>query len=717
MKKQLNLFVLLCFYFTCQAQKKITLEDAVGRTFLPQSSQGFNWMKDSRFYTTLANNAIIRKDTKNKAFSDTLFFDARINLQDYELSHSENYILLITQINPIYRHSYKAVYYLFDTNTKSLKPISPHSLSCATFSPDDKKIAYTRENNLYVYEIENQKETQLTFDGKFNSIINGSTDWVNEEEFGYTKAFWWSPDSKKIAYQTFDETHVKEYNMQIWGKNLYPQDYRFKYPKAGEANAVIYLTVHSLETGVKQIIDLGADSTVYLPRVQWTNHPDILSIRKLNRLQNQLELLHYNFATKKLELIYSEKSESYIDLEACEELFYSRNGDFLLLTSESDGHKHIYQYSTSGKLLNQLTKGPYDVIDVLGFDQSGKAPVLYYTSNEENLLGKDFFSLNLKTGKKEKLSKRYGTNSVKLSRDFKFYELTHSSFIHPPTSYLFEIQKNSLIDTLVSNHTLKDKCLEYGFGLKEAFSFHTRQGQKLYGYMIKPLDFDSTRKYPLLIHTYGGPGRQMVSDSWAGSHFVWHQMLAQQGYLVAVVDNRGVPGYGAEFKKATYGALGDLDAQDQIAAAQYFAGLGFVDTSRIGIWGWSYGGYMSAVCAMKAPDLFKLAISVAPVTSWRFYDTIYTERFLGLPQDNPRGYDDFSPIGLAKNLKSKFLLVHGTADDNVHFQNAVALQAELIKAGIQFDSFFYPDRNHGIYGGNTRLHLYGMMTSFIVSNL
>jgi dipeptidyl-peptidase-4 len=727
MRKIVFQVIFLGLFSSSFAQKAIKLEDALGRTFLPERAQGFNWMKDSRYYTTMTRNAIIKRDLRNKSFADTLFSNPTLSLEDYSFSPLESKILLKTQIQPIYRHSYRALYYLYDLKTKKISLLNDEWISYATFSPDEKKIAYTKANDLFVYDIESQKERQITFDGKFNSIINGSTDWVNEEEFGFAKAFWWSADSKHLAYLTFDETEVKEYNMQIWGsaQQLYPSDYRFKYPKAGQANSHVYLSLHNLDEHKKIMVNFG-DTNFYLPRIQWTNDPHILSIRKLNRLQNKLEILHFDVRTQQLSTLYQEQSSTYIDLEACEELIYWQKKPFVLLTSESDGHKHIYQYSTNGKLIAQLTKGNFDISELLALDESGKEELLYFTSNEESLLGKSFYVLNLKSGKKQRLSPNFrqeasrldlGSSSVTLSRDLKFYELTHSSSIQPPTSYLYDLQKNTLIDTLVSNRNLKVKCQEYGFGLKETFRFKTPEGHNLYGYMIKPQNFDTTQKYPLLIHTYGGPGRQMVSDSWAGSNFSWHQYLAQQGYLVVVVDNRGVPGYGAAFKKATYGALGNLDSQDQIYTAEYLISKGYVDANRIGIWGWSYGGYMSAVCAMRAPKIFKVAISVAPVTSWRFYDTIYTERFLGLPQDNPEGYDRFSPLSLAKNLKAKFLLIHGTGDDNVHIQNSMALQNELIKANIQFDAFYYPDRNHGIYGGNTRLHLYKMMTDFIVLNL
>ncbi len=706
-------------YQNCCAQKSITLQDAIGRTFAPKQIEGFNWMNDSRYFTKLEANKILRCDVKTGLIKDTLAQNIPFEISDYALSPDEQKILLQTNRIPIYRHSFTADYYLYDIKTKIITKISNKRNSYATFSPDGKMLAYVRENNLWLYDILSQKETQITFDGKPNYIINGSTDWVNEEEFGYAQAFWWSPDSKKIAYQTFDETHVKEYNMQIWGSptQLYPKDYKFKYPKAGETNSVITVTIHSLTDGRKYLVDLGDDTTIYVPRVMWTNSSNILSIRTLNRLQNRLSYIHYDFNNKKANVVLIDSSKTYVDIEFCDELLYSRKNDFFVFTSEKDGYKHIYKCSIDGKNLTQITKGTFDVFKLLAMNENPKETLLYYISNEESLLGRQFYRISLDKKVSVKLSRYDGTNEVNMSKDLKYYQLINSSTINPVSAYLYQTEDNIELKKLIENEALKEMTLSYGFGLKEMFSFKNSDGVALYGYMIKPISFDTTKKYPLLIHTYGGPGRQMVTDSWGGSNFIWHQMLAQKGYIIAVVDNRGVPGYGEAFKKATYKALGDLDSRDQISAASFFASKPYIDASRIGIWGWSYGGYMAAVCAMKAPNLFRVAISVAPVTSWRFYDTIYTERFLQTPQMNPAGYDQHSPIHLAPSLKAKYLLIHGTGDDNVHFQNAVALQNALIAAGVQFQSFYYPDRNHGIYGGNTRLHLYRMMTDFIVVNL
>lgn len=707
------------------AQQEITVLDIYRGKFLPQSVEGFNWMNDSRFYTTSTGGMIVKQEVENEDAEPEVLFDAgqqegQVLFDDYRFSADEQKILLRTNFRKIYRRSYTAEFFVYDLKTQQLSPLSENGRQqYATFSPDGSKVAFTRDNNLYYKDLTSGKEVQITQDGKPNELIHGSTDWVYEEEFAFTKAFWWSPDSRKLAFISFDESEVKEYNMQVWPSGaLYPTDYRYKYPKAGEDNAKVSVTIYHLEEQRQIPVDIGQETDIYIPRIIWTQDANLLSVRRMNRLQNQLDILHVNAKTGESAAVLTEKTDTYIDLEYCDDLTYLQDGEHFIHTSEQSGYKHIYLYRLNGELVNQITEGDWEVTELLGIDESGKKPMLYYLSNEDQLLGRGFWQIRLDGKKKKLMRNEKGTHHVTLSKDFQFYVDEFSNTITPTSQTLYRTSNNQRIRQLSDNTAQQELLSAHGCRPKELFDFKTEDGVKLHGYMIKPHNFDKSKKYPVLIHTYGGPGRQMVTDEWAGYYnYIWHQMLAQKGYLIVVVDNRGVPGYGEKFKKATYANLGKLDSRDQIQTAIYLKSLPYVDAERVGIWGWSYGGYMTALCMTLGADHFKAGISVAPVSNWRFYDTIYTERFLQRPQDNPGGYDDYSPVYHAEKLRGKYLLVHGTGDDNVHFQNAIALQNALISANKQFQSFYYPNRDHGIYGGITRVHLYDMMTTFVLENL
>ena len=458
-------------------------------------------------------------------------------------------------------------------------------------------------------------------------------------------------------------------------------------------------------------MDLGAETDMYIPRIYWTGVNNTLSIIKMNRLQNKLEILHANTSTGSSTSILTEISGTYIDINYNDDLTYLKDGKSLIRTSEKSGYKHIYQFSTSGKELRQITKGAWDVDQFLGVDEKKK--IIYFISSESSPLERDLYSIRLNGKGKKKLSTLKGTNKVDFSNDFKYFINSHSSVSSPTQVSLHEAPSGNQIKILEDNSDLKSILANYDIAKTDFFTFKTTEGVELNGSQMKPTGFDPNKKYPVLLFVYGGPGSQRVKNSWAAQHFYYHQSLTQLGYIIVTVDNRGTGARGKEFKHITYENLGKYEVVDQIETAKHLGGLSYVDKSRIGIWGWSYGGYMSSLSLFKGADYFKAAVAVAPVTNWRFYDTIYTERFLKRPQDNPEGYDDNSPIQHADKLKGNFLLVHGTGDDNVHFQNSVELQNALISAGKQFDSFYYPNRNHGIYGGNTRLHLYKMMTDFI----
>ncbi|KOY87897.1 peptidase S9 [bacterium 336/3] len=709
-----SLWLILCLVGQVKAQKKnVTIED-VWQTysFYPSAADGFNYMQNSQFYTISEGNKIYKYETKtNKNVG--LIAEVPIKFDSYELNATEDKILLLNSREAIYRRSFKAEYYIYDIKTKNnIKVSNNGKQSYVTLSPDGSKVAFARDNNLFMVDLKTMNETAITTNGKSNSIINGSTDWVYEEEFGFAQAFFWSPDSKKIAFYTSDESAVKEYNMQVW-KGLYPQDYKFKYPKAGEKNSVVNLSVYNLDSKQTQPINLGSETDMYIARVKWTQNADVLSIRKLNRLQNKLELIHANVVKNTTETVYTEENKAYVDVEFNEDLHYLANGKEMILASEKDGFKHFYLYDLKGKLIRQITKGSWEASKLIGLDE--KKRTLYFTSTKESPLERYLYSISLDKGAEKQILNAKGYHEITMSQDCQFFMDEYSTANTPAVFSLYEISGKKIKD-LETNEKLKNTLAGYQISQKEFFPVPVPNAT-LNAWMIKPHNFDSKKAYPTLMFVYGGPGSQEVENKWDYFDYFWYQHLASKGYLVVCVDNRGTGGRGEAFRKATYGQLGKLEVQDQIEAAKYLAKQSYVDKSRIAIWGWSYGGYMSSNCILQGADVFKAAVAVAPVTNWRFYDTIYTERYLGLPQNNASGYDDNSPITHVKNLKGKYLLIHGTGDDNVHFQNAVEMQNALIRAGKQFETFYYPNKNHGIAGGNTRLHLYNMITNFLDKNL
>lgn len=718
--KKLILLMALFVSAAAIAQKEIAVDDFTLRpTFAAKSVGGINWMKDGKFYSSLQNNKIVKYNVTTGEVVETLVDGGALNpaitIDDYSFSVDEKQVLLSTGFEPIYRRSFRAEYYICDIATKGVKKLSSNGKqSYASFSPDGTKVAFARGNNLFYVTIADGKETQVTTDGKFNEIINGSTDWVYEEEFGFTTAFFWSPDNTKLAYYRFDESNVKEYNMQKWNQGaVYPQDYKFKYPKAGESNSIIDIYIYDLASQLKMKADLGANKDIYIPRVMWTKDANTLSIRRMNRLQNQLEVLHMNAVTGAITTVLVEKSPTYVDIN--DDLTYLNDKKHFIHVSEGSGYNHIYLYTIDGKLVRQITNGTWEVTSFIGLDEKSKT--VYYQSAEVSPMERHLYSISLDGKKKSKLTAASGTHNTNMSADFQFYINYYNSATQPNTVSLYATTGNKEIKVLEKNESLQKTAQEFGLAAKEFFSFPTVDGTVLNGLFIKPTNFDATKKYPVLLYQYSGPGSQNVSNSWGGGHFYFHQMLAQKGYIVAVVDTRGTGFRGEAFKKMTYKQLGKYELEDHIASAKYFATLPFIDGNRIGIWGWSYGGYMSSLALTNGGGVFKMGIAVAPVTNWRYYDTIYTERYLQTPQENASGYDDNSPSTHAAKLKGNLLLIHGTGDDNVHFQNSVVLQEALVNAGKQFDSFYYVDKHHGIQGGKTRQHLYTQMLNYVLENL
>ncbi|MBN1252250.1 MAG: S9 family peptidase [Bacteroidales bacterium] len=706
--------------------KKITVEDIYKNyTFYPKSVYGLNSMNDGIHYSTIdrKSNSILKFDYKTGNFVDTILKISNLNLDDYpdySFNHNETKIILETNIEEIYRHSYTAKYFIWDINQKKLYPVSDkNKQQLVSLSPKDFQAAFVFENNIYIKDFSTNKEIAITKDGEKNKIRNGAPDWVYEEEFGFNQAFYWSPDGNKIAYIKFDESQVKTFDMTVFAGQspklenniLYPENRQWKYPKAGEDNSIVSVFIYYVNTQKTIKVDIGTETDIYIPRIRWTKNSNELAVFRLNRLQNKFEILLANAESGNTKTIYTDENKYYIGDETYDDIKFLDDGKQFVTTSERDGYRHIYLYTMDGKLVNQITKGNWDVISFYGYDKEKK--IFYYSSAEESPLLNTIYSIDIKGKNKKKISPKHGNNNAVFSTNYKYF-INYFSNINQPNYVSLNDYNGKEIRILEDNKTLSEKVKEYGGINKSFFKFKTSENIELNGYMIVPPDFDTLKKYPVLMYQYSGPNSQSVENRWS---FGWHELLAQKGYIVACVDGRGTGARGEEFRKMTYLQLGKYETIDQIEAAKYLGSLNYIDASRIGIWGWSYGGFETLLALTKGADYFKAGIAVAPVTNWRYYDNIYTERFMRKPQDNASGYDDNSPINHVEKLKAKLLLVHGTADDNVHVQNSMELTEALVQANKQFKMHYYTNRNHGIYGGNTRVHLYNMMTDFILENL
>ena len=729
--------------------QNITLEDIwTKRTFSPRGIGGIRSMADGEHYLSMTRTGIAKyKYATGEKVADICLFggpDQRKKakplppMEGYEMSADEQKILLSSGFEPLYRHSGVSDYYVYDVQDKTFTKISTNGKQrLTTLSPDGTKVAFVRDNNLYWMDLQTLEEYAITTEGKLNEIICGTTDWVYEEEFGITQGFQWSPDSKKIAYMVFDESMVKEYNMQMWGA-LYPEDYRYKYPKAGEDNSKVELRVYDVEAQkglfMPSLVEARTNATwEYIPRFQWAD-ANTLAFMRMNRLQNHMQILSVNaLAPNKVQMLYDEQDKAYVDVPDTWQFITVGKGkkaqEQMLITSERDGYRHIYLYGMDGKLVRQVTTGEWEVCEVAGVDVKNQR--LYYTSREHHPTQKSLFVIGFDGKKKQCLNDvtrnvkntedRYvlGTYNATFSNGCKYYIRTFSTANDAPL-YTLHDAGGKLIKVLEDNMELNKKMkVEYETHRKTFGSFTTSIGTQLNYYTIKPKNFDQNKRYPVLIYVYGGPGNQQVSDSYGYSDYYWYHMLAEKGYVVFCFDGRGTGGRGAAFKKQTYGDLGRMECEDAIEAARWLGQQTWVDKDRIGIWGWSFGGYLSTLSLLKGNDVFKMAIAVAPVMNWRYYDNIYTERFLGLPQDNAKGYDDNSPLNFANQLKGNYLLIHGTGDDNVHFQNSAEMVEKLQQAGKHFEFQIYPNKNHSIYDytGQTRLNLYQLMTDFIERKL
>lgn len=709
-KKILFLFFFISVSLT--AQEKITLEQIWSGYFRTQQMQELQALKNSNEYTVLNRNSIDLYDFATLEKKKILFSTKDFSIDSYVFSEKEDKILIATNSQSIYRHSFTADYYIFDISTQKLTKFTNKKIQEPLFSPDGEKIAYVSENNLFIFDLNTKTETQITTDGQQNHIINGITDWVYEEEFAFVRAFEWNKTGNKIAYLRFDETEVPEFSMDVYTSGLYPSQHVFKYPKAGEKNSEVSLHIYDSNLKTSTEINLGNYNDFYIPRIKWTNDDNLLSAQVMNRHQNNLDFHFVNAKTNSTKIILNEKDDYYIEIT--DNLTFLDDNSFIW-TSEKDGFNHIYHYDKNGKLIRQITKGNWDVTQFYGYDS--KTKTIFYQSVENGSTNRDVYKIGLNGKNKVRLSSLNGTNKATFSPNYQFFINSYSSATEPPKYTLNEVKSGKEIKVIIDNSALKDKLKKFDLPEKEFFELTTEKGHKLNAWMIKPKNFDPNKKYPVLMHQYSGPGSQQVDNAWNSSDDYFHYMLTQEGYIIITVDGRGTGYKGAEFKKCTYKELGKYEVEDQIDAAKVIGSYSYVDASRIGIWGWSYGGFMSTNCILKGNDVFSFAIAVAPVTSWRLYDTIYTERFMQTPQENPNGYDENSPIFFANQLKGNYMIIHGSADDNVHVQNTMLMVEALIQNNKQFEWAIYPDKNHGIYGGATRLQLYTKMKNFVLEKL
>jgi len=729
--KALKMLSLIFFLFINSAwsqtgTKKFTVEEIYGSSkFFSQGLRMVKWIDEGKKFSYLETDFLTRTthikvynpQTKKKdiiiSSSDLKLSsqESKFTIMNYEFSPDGRYILF-TDLLPARSIKSGGKIHLYDLKKNEFSLVETGSnVMNVKFSPDSKKLGYVKNDNLFIYDIESKTEEQLTYDGN-GIIINGHFDWVYEEEFSIIDGWYFSPDGKQIAFWRLDQSPVPEIELQLFD-SLYFNKIKMRYPKSGARNSIVKIGVINLDTRETKWMNIGDETDIYIPRIYWTNNQNELVIMRLNRLQNKLELLLSNTLTGDAKLLYTDTDSCWVDVEGLDIYFLKDNKRFLI-TSEKDGFKHIYLYELSGKFIKQITKGNWEVSDLVSVDDINKT--IYFISGMGNPLVRNLYKINFNGKDLKRITNQGGTNSINLSPNFKYFIQTNSSVKSIPKTFLCEIS-GRVIDTLIDNLNLEKSLKEYSFNYPEFVTFNTEDGTTINAIMIKPVDFNPEKKYPVLFYNYSGPGSQIVRNSWGGPQYLWHQMLAQEGYIIFMIDNRGTGGRGKSFKNMVYKNLGYWEVNDLVQAVKFLKTLPYVDESRIGIWGWSYGGYISALAILEAADFFKVAVSVAPVTHWKFYDTIYTERYMSTPELNPEGYERSAVTNKANKLKGKLLLIHGTADDNVHFQNTVVFVDELIKANKQFQVMFYPGKDHGISGGKTREQLFNMITNFIKENL
>lgn len=690
--------------------QEITLDKIYSGQYRGRGISGISSLSDGEHYAVIEGNAIVKYSYVNTHKIGNIVDGKYYN---YEFSNDESKILLLTESLPIYRHSFLGKYQVKDLKSGREVLINGGKLvQEPRFSPDASKVAFVEGNNIFYQDLETGKITQITTDGEKNHILNGVSDWVYEEEFGHSRQYEWTKNSDAIVFVKSDETAVREVNLPIYQGNLYPEEMKFKYPKAGEENSKVSAFMYQLSNKKLSKIDLSAFKGYYIINVVPTQKYDEVVLITSERNQNAMDILKVNTKTGKTIKLFTEIDEKWIDTDKNIIEFLEDNS--FIWASERDGYRHLYWYNENGKLKKQITKGNWEVVEYYGFNPKTKEVFIQTTQNGS--INKVISKVNINTGKSLIISEKEGDNIANFSKNYRYFIET-SSAVDKPYTYTLKDKDGILIKDLQNNKEQYKRLERDNFVAKEFFTIPNAVGDSMNAWIIKPKNFDKMKKYPVLMYQYSGPGSQSVENSWDNGNALWFNMLAQKGYLVVCVDGRGTGFRGAKYKKATYKNLGKYEIEDQITAAKWLGNQPYVDANRIGIFGWSFGGYMTSLALTKGADTFKLGIAVAPVTNWRYYDSIYTERFMGTPQENPSGYDDNSPTNFAHLLKGKLYIIHGTADDNVHFQNAMEFSEALIQHKKQFDFMAYPDKNHGIYGGNTRQHLYELMTNYILKNL
>ena len=717
------LFLLLTTTLFAQQQRPITLEDIWSTyTFSPDGVSGFNFLEDGTSYAELTGNAVVTSDITTGAATDTLVqgnslptdsgFSGKID--SYSFSDDESKLLISSETEQLFRRSSQSYFYVYDVEDQTFTPVYPEAkIRLATLDPTGERVAFVVDNDVYIRDLASGNLTQVTDDGEVNAIINGATDWVYEEEFGFSKALYWSPDGERLAYLKFDESAVPEFTYTDFHNGAYPEYNTFKYPKVGEENSTVSLHVYELEEGeTTDLLTVNGDDSGdwhYLPRVQWTTDDEELTAQRMNRHQNKLELLLFDLEDDKRRTLLTEENTYYVDVH--DNLTFL--DESFIWTSEEDGFNQIYRYDMDGGKAEQITSDRYDVTEFYGVHEGR----IYFQAAGRDPMQREVYSKSLR-GKDlpTPIAAERGYNDAQFSGNYDYFVLTNSN-INQPARVVVMDDAGSEVREIVSNEALARRIKNYGYQPVEFFSFTTEEGTELNGYMIKPANLVEGEEHPLLMHVYGGPGSQQVLDNWRGQNMAWFQLLVQKGFVVAVVDNRGTGARGEEMKKQTYLTLGKQETEDQISAAKYLGAQDYIDADRIGIFGWSYGGFMALHGILQGNETFAAAIAVAPVTNWKWYDSIYTERYMRTYEENREGYDLNSPINYADRLKGDLLLVHGMGDDNVHFQHTAEMANALIMNNKQFETYFYPNRNHGIYGGPTRLHLYTKMTDFLLESL
>jgi len=708
----------------------ISLEDIwASPKYFAQGAEAIRWMKNDEQFSRLESKQgkislniywVNTNGLHETVLEDSLLVEAgsgnKIQISDYIFNEDETLLMILAEPEALYRHSEATKVFVFDRKEKKMHTLfEGKKVYSPTFSPVGNKIAFVYENNIYVADPLKGRLEQITKDGKNNKIINGMCDWVYEEEFTFTRAFEWSYDGQKIAWIRFDEGVVPEYGMDVYS-GLYPERQTFKYPKAGEANAQVSVHVWDFNKKKKTDIDAGTETDQYIPRIAWTRSSNQLMLLRMNRLQNALDFLLADAQSGKSRILMTEKSNAWVDIQEQMNinLYFLKSGKHFTWISEKDGYTHIYMYDLEQGNETRITQGNWDVTEFYGIDEA--RGFIYFAAADRSPMERHLFSIQMDGSKLKSLTEVSGTHTADFSTAFNYYVHTYSDY---KTPYIITLRKNdgTEVKVLEKNEVLQKRLSEMHLHEKKFIRIPNEAGDEMNAWIIYPANFDLSRQYPVLMYVYGGPGSQTVKNAWEGPNAFWYQMIADKGYVIVSVDNRGTGSRGSAFKMSTYKQLGKYETEDQIAAARWISSQSWADAERIGIWGWSFGGYVTALCLTKGEGIFKSGISVAPVTNWKFYDTIYTERFLQTPQLNPGGYEDNSPVNFAKNFKGRYLLIHGSADDNVHLQNTMEFSQALIKAGKDFQMFIYPDRNHSIYGPGVRLHLYRMMTKFIEENL